>query len=135
MWYLLIFSKFQKFLLCFHGVSGWDLLFQIESGIELIWMFEVLSLLQSLLRKGHGGIDLDGYTVMPGRYYYIYMKGTWPLCYSIHSSAYRSLIYHLATSLSIKCYIASTITVVHVFSWKLAELAPLPTLLVVLNSW
>ena len=40
-------------------------------------MFEFLPLFQSLLQKGHGGIDLDGYTVIPGRYYYIYMKGTW----------------------------------------------------------
>ena len=61
-------------------------------------MFGFLPLLQSLLQKGHGGIDLDGYTVIPGRYYDIHMKGTWPLCYSMHSSAYRSLIYHLATS-------------------------------------
>ena len=106
-------------------------------------MFGFLPLLQSLLQKGHGGIDLDGYTVIPGRYYYIYMKGTWtayiwkaPLCYSMHSSAYMSLIYHLATShYSINCFIASTITVVHVLSCKLAELTPLPTLLVVLTSW
>ena len=89
----------------FHGASDWNLLFQIESGIELIWMFEFLPLLQSLLQKGHGGVDLDGYTVISGRYYYMYMKGTWtayiwktPLCYSMHSSAYMSLIYHLATS-------------------------------------
>ena len=40
-------------------------------------MFEFLPMLQLLLQKRHGGIDLDGYTVIPGRYYYVYMKGTW----------------------------------------------------------
>ena len=88
----------------------------MESCIELILIFEFLPLLQLLLQKGHGGIDLDGYKVIPGRYYYIHIKGTWRLCYSMHSRAYRSLIYHLATSQSIKCYIARTITVVYALS-------------------
>ena len=45
----------------------------MESCIELILIFEFLPLLQLLLQKGHGGIDLDGYKVIPGRYYYIHM--------------------------------------------------------------
>ena len=41
-------------------------------------MFELLPLLQSLLQKGHGGIDLDDYTAIHGRYYYIHMKSKVP---------------------------------------------------------